>query len=69
MLSKGLKALITCEVTDQFQQALVARGIQYELAGWGQTGEVLDDLQITAKAKDCDLSSRIPNESRFLQTT
>lgn len=55
MLYKGLKALITCEVTDQFQQALEARGIQYELAGWGQTGDVLDDLQITSKAKDCDL--------------
>ncbi len=55
MSPRKLKALITCEVNDGFLHALEERGIQFELAGWGQTGITLTDSEVVAKAEDCNL--------------
>ncbi len=48
-------ALITCEVTDEFLAALKARGIDYELMGWGQNGITLTEKEIISKARDCEI--------------
>jgi phosphoglycerate dehydrogenase-like enzyme len=52
---KSRKALITCEVTPEFLSAIKERGIEYSLAGWGQTGQELEANSIVEIAKDCEL--------------
>ena len=50
-----MRALITCEVTDEFLSALKARGVDYELMGWGQTGITLSDAEMISKARECEI--------------
>lgn len=52
---RSRRALITCEVTPGFLVALKERGIEYSLAGWGQTGQELSASSIVEKAHDCEL--------------
>jgi phosphoglycerate dehydrogenase-like enzyme len=53
--ARSRKALITCEVTPEFLSALEDRGIEYLLAGWGQTGQELHASSIVEMAKECEL--------------
>lgn len=55
MPDNAMRALITCEVTDDFLTALKARGIDYELLGWGQTGITLSATEIISKAQECEI--------------
>ena len=55
MPDNSLRALITCEVTDEFLAALQSRSINYELTGWGQTGFTLSEQELIAKAQNCQI--------------
>ena len=55
MSDNTMRALITCEVTDDFLAALKARGIDYELMGWGQTGITLSETEIISKAQESEI--------------
>jgi D-3-phosphoglycerate dehydrogenase len=50
-----MRALITCEVSNEFLSALKTRGIEYELTGWGQTGNTLTQEELIAKAQGCEI--------------
>ncbi len=50
-----MRALITCEVTDEFLSALTSRKIEFELTGWGQTGITLSEKELISKAENCDI--------------
>ena len=50
-----MQALITCEVTTGFLESLLARNIKYELAGWGQSGDILSPEDLIQKAENCDI--------------
>jgi D-3-phosphoglycerate dehydrogenase len=50
-----MRALITCEVTNEFLSALKSRDIEYELTGWGQTGNTLTQDELIAKAQECEI--------------
>jgi D-3-phosphoglycerate dehydrogenase len=50
-----MRALITCEVSNEFLSALKSRGIEYELTGWGQTGNTLTQEELVAKAQGCEI--------------
>jgi phosphoglycerate dehydrogenase-like enzyme len=50
-----MRALITCEVTDEFLSALKSRKIEYQLTGWGQTGNTLTQEELISKAQDCEI--------------
>jgi D-3-phosphoglycerate dehydrogenase len=50
-----MRALITCEVTNEFLSALKTRGIEYELTGWGQTGNTLTQEELIVKAQGCEI--------------
>ena len=50
-----MRALITCEVTDEFLNALTSRKIEFELTGWGQTGITLSEKELISKAENCDI--------------
>jgi D-3-phosphoglycerate dehydrogenase len=50
-----MRALITCEVSNEFLSALKTRGIEYELTGWGQTGNTLTQEELFAKAQGCEI--------------
>jgi phosphoglycerate dehydrogenase-like enzyme len=55
MPDKSMRALITCEVTDEFLSALTSRKIEFELTGWGQTGITLSEKELISKAENCDI--------------
>ena len=55
MPDKSMRALITCEVTDEFLKALTSRKIEFELTGWGQTGITLSEKELISKAENCDI--------------
>ena len=55
MLNNTMRALITCEVSNEFLSALKTRGIEYELTGWGQTGNTLTQEELIAKAQGCEI--------------
>jgi phosphoglycerate dehydrogenase-like enzyme len=55
MSDRKMRALITSEVTDEFLELLDVRNIQYELAGWGQSGTVLTENQIIESAQQCEI--------------
>ncbi len=55
MPDNSMRALITCEVTNEFLSALSARRITYELTGWGQTGIFLSEKEIISKAQECKI--------------
>ena len=55
MPNNTMRALITCEVSNEFISALETRGIEYELTGWGQTGNTLTQEELIAKAQDCEI--------------
>lgn len=55
MPNNTMRALITCEVTNEFLSALKSRGIEYELTGWGQTGNTLTQDELIAKAQECEI--------------
>ena len=55
MPNNTLRALITCEVSNEFISALKSRGIEYELTGWGQTGNTLNQEELIAKAQGCEI--------------
>lgn len=55
MLDKPMRALITCEVSDDFLSALKARNIVFELSGWGQSGEVLNEEALVSRAYNCEI--------------
>ena len=55
MQANKLRALITCEVTPEFLASLKERNIQSELSGWGQNGKTLTDVELIAKAQDCEI--------------
>lgn len=55
MSDKSKKALITCEVTDEFLISLNSRGISFELMGWGQNGITLSEKEIISNAQDCEI--------------
>jgi D-3-phosphoglycerate dehydrogenase len=55
MPDKSMRALITCEVTDEFLNALTSRKIEFELTGWGQTGITLSEKELISKAENCDI--------------
>ena len=55
MSNRNFRALITCEVNQEFLNDLLSRDIEYTLDGWGKTGTALSELEIISKAKDCDL--------------
>lgn len=55
MPNNTMRALITCEVTDEFLSALKSRKIEYQLTGWGQTGNTLTQEELISKAKDCEI--------------
>ncbi len=50
-----MRALITCEVTDEFLSSLEERDIEFELTGWGQTGSTLSKAGLIAKAQNCEI--------------
>ena len=50
-----MRALITCEVSNEFISALKTRGIEYELTGWGQTGNTLTQEELISKAQGCEI--------------
>jgi phosphoglycerate dehydrogenase-like enzyme len=55
MPDKSMRALITCEVTDEFLSALTSRKIEFELTGWGQSGITLSEKELISKAENCDI--------------
>ena len=55
MSNNTMRALITCEVSNEFISALKTRGIEYELTGWGQTGNTLIQEELIAKAQGCEI--------------
>ena len=55
MPNNTMRALITCEVSNEFISALKTRGIEYELTGWGQTGNTLIQEELIAKAQGCEI--------------
>ena len=55
MPNNTMRALITCEVSNEFLSALKTRGIEYELTGWGQTGNTLTQEELIAKAQGCEI--------------
>ena len=55
MPNNTMRALITCEVSNEFLSALKTRGIEYELTGWGQTGNTLTQEELFAKAQGCEI--------------
>jgi phosphoglycerate dehydrogenase-like enzyme len=55
MPNNTMRALITCEVTDEFLSALKSRKIEYQLTGWGQTGNTLTQEELISKALDCEI--------------
>jgi D-3-phosphoglycerate dehydrogenase len=55
MPNNTMRALITCEVTDEFLSALKSRKIEYQLSGWGQTGNTLTQEELISKAQDCEI--------------
>lgn len=55
MPNNTMRALITCEVTNEFLSALKTRGIEYELTGWGQTGNTLTQEELIVKAQGCEI--------------
>ena len=55
MPNNTMRALITCEVTNEFLSALKSRDIEYELTGWGQTGNTLTQDELIAKAQECEI--------------
>ena len=55
MPNNTMRALITCEVSNEFISALKTRGIEYELTGWGQTGNTLTQEELIAKAQGCEI--------------
>jgi phosphoglycerate dehydrogenase-like enzyme len=55
MPNNTMRALITCEVTDEFLSALKSRKIEYQLTGWGQTGNSLTQEELISKAQDCEI--------------
>jgi len=55
MPNNTMRALITCEVSNEFLSALKSRGIEYELTGWGQTGNTLTQEELVAKAQGCEI--------------
>lgn len=55
MPARSLRALITSEVTTKFLASLKERSIEFELCGWGQNGETLSDVELIAKARDCEI--------------
>ena len=55
MPNNTMRALITCEVSNEFISALKSRGIEYELTGWGQTGNTLTQEELIAKAQGCEI--------------
>ena len=55
MSNNTMRALITCEVSNEFISALKSRGIEYELTGWGQTGNTLTQEELIAKAQGCEI--------------
>ena len=55
MSNNTMRALITCEVSNEFISALKTRGIEYELTGWGQTGNTLTQEELIAKAQGCEI--------------
>ena len=55
MPNNTMRALITCEVSNEFISALKTRGIEYELTGWGQTGNTLTQEELISKAQGCEI--------------
>jgi len=55
MQYKPLRALITCEVTNEFLTSLKERNIEFVLAGWGQNGNMLSEIDIITKAQNCEI--------------
>ena len=55
MPNNTMRALITCEVSNEFISALETRGIEYELTGWGQTGNTLTQEELIEKAQGCEI--------------
>jgi phosphoglycerate dehydrogenase-like enzyme len=55
MQAKSLRALITCEVTPKFLASLKERNIDFELSGWGQDGKTLSEVELIAKAQNCEI--------------
>ena len=55
MSNNTMRALITCEVSNEFISALKTRGIEYELTGWGQTGNTLTQEELISKAQGCEI--------------
>lgn len=55
MPNNTMRALITCEVSNEFISALKTRGIEYELTGWGQTGNTLTEQELIAKAQGYEI--------------
>ena len=55
MQANSLRALITCEVTTEFLASLKKRNIEFELSGWGQNGKTLSEVELIAKAQNCEI--------------
>jgi len=55
MPANSLRALITCEVTPKFLASLEERNIDFELSGWGQDGKTLSEIELIAKAQNCEI--------------
>ena len=55
MQANSLRALITCEVTTEFLASLKKRNIDFELSGWGQDGKTLSEVELIAKAQNCEI--------------
>ena len=55
MPANSLCALITCEVTPKFLASLKKRNIEFELSGWGQNGKTLSEVELIAKAQNCEI--------------
>ena len=55
MSDNTLRALVTCEVTNEFLIEMKSRDIQIKLDGWGQSGIVLDSEALISQAKDCEI--------------
>lgn len=55
MPDNTMRALVTCEVTDEFLTALKARSIDYDLVGWGQNGTLLSQKELISGAQECQI--------------
>lgn len=55
MQAKPIRALITCEVTDDFLSSLEQRNIDFDLSGWGRHGTVLSEDDLISKAINCEI--------------